>query len=945
MEDRTTGTGRAEMIRRRRARDALQRRRNEERDARERESTLTTALNQRRQRLTSALSRGVRTVLDRRLYANPSLHFLKGEGNKMNLLNYLRKFAGQRVRVRYVMTLSGMMVVNAITGGDVIFLDTMVDIPTVVDMKYTNIFATTYLIDYNDGDPIIIPEQDEYKGYLSITAPQQGGIDFGAQVFQHGYTNCVLRHLQDWIDSFPDGNRNKKANLKKIKNLWKLYADGVPEDCLQPIADMLNIAIRIKSPYSKTVLFDVKKESTRPRCHFNFINTRDNHVELEREIDQITVLPEEMKVLFEMKSEGALWRETKDKEVYYLRDGTNEYFLNEKETKETVDFKMRFQGFDIFKHPELHEFIKCSMLNMGCVDNAARGENLKHIDQKNSYATFKEYEFYTGFPAFITDNIQVCDKIMGEGFYYVSKFNGLGELAAIDKMLGGLFINNNIYPAPVLRMLTRYGGEYEITHGCWGTTLDFDFPAEMIQDKTYQRFSGILECGSQHKIARVAGVDFNWLSGVEKLANRYGKIYEVLIPKSKVMYRGHISSYLKAFSFCQTITQLKNMDISKVVRVCVDGIYTNEQEIKLSGNFRIKNEIKLGNTSNQVYLPSFQIGVREEARFAWTSESSKFQERESAAIGPGGAGKTTYLKKDDVGAVDAVFTSPSHELRVTTSDNGVTHAKLLSNKKVENGRFAWEEIGKKCTQFNHDEASMLTLKQRNKIIARFPYHKHIFAGDLGYQCPPFSIAEDDAELTAADFQHVVKFTKDYRSHDKETRSYKKHMREMMDEGYGVKDMLEALYKNTSVKRPQTYKQWRNRQLGSLKFPKLNDDVEGIIMGYVGEDFGYTAEDMIIAFTHKICNEYTSYFEPASKKYKIIKNTKKFQNGNVVYTKPQSLSETSYELRHGFTIHSAQGKTLKRRLFIDVRKINCPRLLYTAISRVHKLSQIVLLNGI
>jgi len=134
-------------------------------------------------------------------------------------------------------------------------------------------------------------------------------------------------------------------------------------------------------------------------------------------------------------------------------------------------------------------------------------------------------------------------------------------------------------------------------------------------------------------------------------------------------------------------------------------------------------------------------------------------------------------------------------------------------------------------------------------------------------------------------------------------------------------------------------------LGSLKFPKLNDDVEGVIRGFIGNDYGYNAEDMIIAFTHKICDEYTSYFGPGSKKYKILKNTKNFQNGNVIYTKPKSLSEESYELRHGFTIHSAQGKTLKRRLFIDVRKINCPRMLYTAISRVHKLSQIVLLNGV
>ena len=927
---RTTPTPREVMIRRRRNRDGTRARMAEARRV--------------RSRLQAALSRGVRTVLERRLYANPNLRFLESEGDKKNLLEYLRKFAGQRVRLRYIMKTDDMMMLDMFMNDKpLITLDEMVQIPNIVDMKYAGKFSAEHLVAYTEEGFVIIPAQDGYKGYLSITAPQQGGLDFGPQILQHGFTNCVLKHLQAWVDSLPDTCRNKKANQKKMENLWVLYADGVPEDCLQSIADTLNIAITVKSPYSGTVLFDVKKESvTRSRCSFTFINTRENHVELEKEIETSAVLPEEMKDLFELKSDGALWRETRDKEVYYLRDGVNEYFIDHEETKETVDFKMQFKGFDIFDHPELHEFIKCSMLNMGCVDHAPRSKDIKHIDQKNSYATFKEYDYYTGFPAFITDNIQPCHEIIGEGFYFVSKFHELGELNAVDKMLGGLFIDNNVYPAPVLRMLSRYGGAYEITHGCWGTTKDFDFPEEMVQNKSYKMFSGVLESGSQYKIARVHNTDFNWLSGVEKIANRYGKIQEVLIPKSKVIYKGHISSYLKAYSFCQTITQLMSMDISKVSRVCVDGIYTNEQDVKLTGNFRFKAEHKLGNKSSSAYLPTFQHGVREEARFVWPSVSSKFQHRVSAAIGVGGGGKTHYLQNDDVGMVDAVFASPSHELRVSTSANGVTHAKLLSDKKLQNGCYTWEDTAKRSSTIVVDEASMLTDAQYKKLVARFPDHKLIFAGDLGYQLPPVCLGD---ELTAGHFSNVVEFNNDRRSHDKETKRYKKGIRKMMDEGYGVKDMLEVLYNNTSVKQPQSYTQWREEELGSLKFPKLNDDVEGIIREFVGNDYAYNAEDMIIAFTHKICDEYTEYFGPASKKYKILKNTKKFQNGNVVFTKPKTLSEGSYELRHGYTIHSAQGKTLKRRVFIDVRKINCPRMLYTAISRVNKLSQIVLLNGV
>ena len=289
-----------------------------------------------------------------------------------------------------------------------------------------------------------------------------------------------------------------------------------------------------------------------------------------------------------------------------------------------------------------------------------------------------------------------------------------------------------------------------------------------------------------------------------------------------------------------------------------------------------------------------------------------------------------------------MFVFPSHELRASNPDvKSVTHQKLLTDEKGENGYCNWEDIGRSCSTFVIDEASMLTKQQHEKLINRFPYHKFITVGDLGYQLQPVTIGE---ELGEADFEHKVEFKTDYRSHDRETRRFKRKMRAMMRDGQGVLAILEELYK-VGVKRPVKMGAWCKSQLEAVRIRELNEDIESVIHEFVDNDYGYHDQDMIIASTNKICHKYTLYFAPTKEKYKILKNSKHYQNGNIVIEKPKSLNESHYKLRHAFTIHAAQGKTLKHKLFIGIREITCARMLYTAISRVHKLSQIILTNGV
>lgn len=865
------------------------------------------------------------------------LKFLEGAGSSKEFMKFMRKFVGQRVTIQYIDE-----------DGEVVQNRNGVEISTSFNTREKDDFVSNYLKDYNDGDEAIIPAFDDYKGYLRIYMASPPTGEFGEQFFQHGFTNCVLRHLNAWANTLKDGSKHKKAIINKLKKLWVLYGDGgVPESSLQGICDDLIIGIRILSPYSHKEIISVQKEGVKLRKKFTFINTRENHVELLDEINSKAVTQEEMNDLFELKADGTIWKQSRDGVVYWMRDGVNEYSIIEDECKETIDFKRSIHGFDAFNNEELKKFIQYSHLRMGTVDGRAeRCDDTIHIDQKNSYASFKQCPFYTGFPAFITDNIQACDRIYGEGFYFVKRFVSLGELKFVDKLLGGIFVANNVYPANILKMLSAKGGEYEITCGCWGNTIDLEFPDEMIQNKSYQKYIGTLETANKINPVRVHGVDYNWLGQVEELVARYGDVKEILLPKKCAIYRGHISSYLMGYCACQTIHMLSTMDLDRVVRVCVDGIYTNEKDLTLTGSFRVKNEFKFGNKAGGLYFPLVHSGISDEVSFLWDAHKSLFPNRVTLAYGPGGSGKTYHLKHEDPGSVETLFVNPSHELCATNPDTfSVTHAKLLTDKVGRDGVPAWVGISRRYSTLAFDEASMLTKNEYLKIVKRFPHHKLIFCGDLGYQLPPFCKGEEPIqELIEEDFEHKVEFKKDRRSHDKETKRFKKWMRAMMREGYGIKDMFEGLYKMTSVKKPVKLSEWRKAQLLPFQFKDSNDDVESVIREFVGDDFGYQAEDMIICFWNDFCHEYTEYLKHIPK-FKIKTTNSQYQNGNIVIEEPVSLSEDKYELRHGYTIHGAQGKTLKRRLFIDVRKIRCPRMLYTALSRVHSLSQVVLIDGV
>ena len=107
---------------------------------------------------------------------------------------------------------------------------------------------------------------------------------------------------------------------------------------------------------------------------------------------------------------------------------------------------------------------------------------------------------------------------------------------------------------------------------------------------------------------------------------------------------------------------------------------------------------------------------------------------------------------------------------------------------------------------------------------------------------------------------------------------------------------------------------------------------------------YRKTDTIIASLHSINDKYTEMFKDL-KKYKVKEigeiNGEKVFNGTILFNKPPKGIKN--ELRHGFTIHSFQGKTVKDgKLYIHSR-LSSSKMIYTAMSRATSISQIVFIK--
>ena len=817
------------------------------------------------------------------------------------------------------------------------------------------------------------------QAQLIIMSANRVGQSNYEQFFLDGTTHCLFTPIMNWAIDCSINSKSKSTQKKydsqinKIQKYINKYSEGVPEKDIPAICNDLQIGIEIDMPSSvldKNTDFIKHRSQKKPRKIFKFINTRLNHIELNEITNKENyeeVSQDELRNIMDNNTDDfKLWKG--DDYIYQINTLHKVYKLTEEEgySKAVKDFE-ELNNLSQFKiehnsqknlskyllnnvnrlnalvlnckynecteeYSIFQEYLENEELMLedeeqykrnnssekyrktfvkGYEDNCMRLEiidyihslkNLNHIDLSKAYTKGSECSFYQGYLGKITD-FRRCNKIMGLGIYTIYNIKNIPPLLQKLKVLH----ENNAYPSPELEYYKSLGITFDIWGGCWGSKTDITFTPEMFEKeydvKHYCKWYGCLmklTKKDRYKF-NCKDIEFAKLNNIcegkkcDIRFNQYKGVGIIEYKKDKCKHSSHIASFIHSYARITMLEQLFNFkDISQIVAVQVDGIfYTGDVEIN---KLFIK---KPGKSIKHIHGTEYVINCENDKPKLPKGRTHNLIELHTGA---GGAGKT-HNNLIDKGLIAPLYVAPSWKLARSKSkeyniNSSVFHYLITKDPEV------WLPNLRNYNTLIIDEISMLNNEEKNLILKRFKHHKIIFCGDLGYQLPPVEGYEFSGKGMKL-FTHK----KNYRCQCEILSKVLVNCRKLIERDFIDIDCRKVLI-----------------DFGFEIHKK--------------EDIDYSVEDLIITKTHKNKDYYTEKYKD-KQKYLVKENTRDYSNGEIVIgKKPEGVFS---ELQHAFTIHSIQGETCKDTLFIDINKIKCLRMLYTALSRAKLFSQIKIIE--
>jgi len=344
------------------------------------------------------------------------------------------------------------------------------------------------------------------------------------------------------------------------------------------------------------------------------------------------------------------------------------------------------------------------------------------------------------------------------------------------------------------------------------------------------------------------------------------------------------------------------MDSSKIIRVCVDGIYFQPHEFNFDKKiFSYKPDLDFGNVLRfGEYVSKKGTTTLEDHYEPSCDESFRKSFARELFIGPGGNGKS-HRNLTDKGFIRALYVAPSWKLaRVKQLEYG-TKASVLARTEHVN---YMADILKFNNVLIFDEVSQYTEFQKQQLFETYNTCKLIFCGDIGFQLPAIT----GNSMTHDGFDNVVELTENFRFTCDKHAAICNSVREMISGKVDrkiINDYIVASYEN------------------------------------VTEITDYKPQDIIICSKHEICKQWDNTFP--DNKWSCLEINNEYSRGDIVCgEKP---AKGKWEKRHGYTIHSVQGETFEETIYIDARNLFDPTMGYTAISRARKHSQIKVITGL
>jgi len=745
------------------------------------------------------------------------------------------------------------------------------------------------------------------------------------QYFKEGSVNCLLKPILKWANECKENAKSArsvsryKTIINRINNIaFEIGDNGVSEAEMARISQEAQVDISIEKPIivGEEKYVTETKSSKKALKHFILRNTQINHVEQNEllYLNNIEIVSRDK--LYSIKSEldqnGIYSEFSRDLNGIISINTLEKTWKLSNEFMELINAMEQETGLidcyiDDIDNAELSKYILYGTHYNATVDFDMTYNNVNHMDMKTAYANYRNCEYYEGFLGKITD-FRETDRIEGVGLYQiydlvlspiVKKYN--------DKLK--IYFDNNIYPSPELQWLLRNGCSFKISYGCWGALEHhFNMHNYPFLFKKYDKVKGYAKyvgmCDSHYLTKKFS------CYGTEELAStldncKWYKNNEITIsyPKKHNYHMGHFTAFILAYQRLQVLDQLLTMNYDNLVRVCVDGIYYRGNEVLRKG-FEPKSKMAFGNVAGDSYVSNIITDVVQE----WNCGEYKPNNSRELYIGEGGNGKT-HKNLMDKGLVKVLYIAPSWKLaekkRQEYGCDSEVWANILSKdpEKINS-------IKRRYNVFIIDEVSMMTQENKLDIFEKFENIKLIFCGDIGFQAPPFTLSNGIPveEMDSSGFDVIYE--------EKINHRYKCPI---------LKDIIASIRLMIYHDRPNVEV---NAFIKSM-FPRITD---------LELKDRYSVEDMILSRSHIVKDTYTDMFKDIPKWY-VTTNTRQYKNGQIIIgDKPN----TTCELRHAYTIHSIQGETAEKKLFINMSKCYDKRLLYTAISRARRAEQIILL---
>jgi len=715
------------------------------------------------------------------------------------------------------------------------------------------------------------------------------------QSLRDGKHHCVIEPLyQLWLSMSEnsESEASKKRCLqvaKKIKKLEEVYKDGVPEDEMETVAKIAHRSIIIHDIIGNEIM-NFNKKSTKM---VHFTNTRKDHIDkgfitFDKKYEKVSA--EELMNIIKESEWCLIGGRYQTPSNVRTSKGAFAVFNEKHDLYQEFNKSLgiRNYGINAVKNKQLNEFLKESrLINSAPVpltQNPNDIDEVKHIDIEKAYTQHSKCKYYQGFLGkihhFVKGNFK-RDFIKNHiGIYQFKVIENTNKLLT---QLG--IIKGNIYTLPSVEILyfIDNGVKVNVFCGAFGSSFDIEYTPEMLADRNYCMWAGKLGMDSEFETYTFKG-DTVWASHLKATLGD-DKVYffsDVGYIVLKVQKKSYYTTH-HILSFITSYTRLNMLEIMS----------------KIQGELV---KVILDGIYYKGHLPSVDIPYKEKELIrhigfsdAWYFQSELdlnlplFNEKfdgNAVLCGAGGSGKTTDVFNYQ-GFSDILYVVPTHELG---KGKRYTTIHTLIGQECR----SYKELYRTPSVLLIDELTMIEDTWIEKAIKMYPECLILIAGDIDkkqwFQCRNGHTG-NFSKIWTGEGWRFVNYENDYRSLDNDIKKLKVDVREEMKRIFTGKD--------TDTMRMKQYIQKRVQVIQFEDAIKQHQDGDIWIVG-----------------THKT---------------------------RAILKENNISCEWNGKIDNGFTVHSFQGQTIEdRKVFIRLDMFEYA-MLYTAISRVRNISQLVFCN--